>query len=59
MQKSSNKIIYSLRIYLELKKLGFKCRGVMPNPKYPWLNCWIYERTPELLGALDKIIGGN
>ena len=54
-----NKVVYSLRIYLELNKRGFAPIATTPNPKQPHLMCWIYEKTPELITALDEIIGGG
>jgi hypothetical protein len=54
-----NKIIYSLRVYLQLKDRGFEPIGTTPNPQKPELMCWIFEKTPELIMALDEIIGGT
>lgn len=53
------KIIYSLRIYLELTERGFQPITTTQNPQKPYLMCWIYDKTPELIKALDEIIGGN
>ena len=54
----STKIVYSLRIHMELQRMGFHYEVEMRNPKNQHLNCWVYEATPELLEAFDKIIGG-
>ena len=54
------KIIYSLRIHLELQRMGFNCETEMKNPQRPQFNCWVYQETPELLEAFDcLIIGGD
>ena len=47
------KIIHSLRIHLELRKLGICPELEMKNPQSPNFNCWVYEATPELLSAFD------
>lgn len=52
------KIIYSLKIHLALCKRGFNPISVMPNPKKPEFNCWVYERTPALDLAFDEIVRG-
>ena len=51
------KIIYSLRIHIELQKLGFQYMTEMRNPQKPTLNCWVYEATPEFLTSLEALIG--
>lgn len=56
MQK--NKIIYSLRVNLALIEAGFMPINVMPNPKFPKYDCWIFEYTPEFEEALNKVLGG-
>lgn len=53
------KVIYSMRVMLALVNKGFKPKSVMPNPRDPQYNCWIYELTPELQEALDEIFGGG
>lgn len=58
MRNTKLKIIYSLRVYVELQQRGFKHISMMPNPKNENLNCWIFEATDEFLDALDEIIGG-
>ena len=56
---NANKIIYSLRVYLELQKRGIEHISTTTNPHKPAFMCWIYEKTPELTEALNEIIGGN
>ena len=53
---NANKIIYSLRIYLELEKLGFTPISTTSNPQKPNFMCQIYEKTPELMEALDQLL---
>ena len=53
-----NKIIYSLRVNMELQKRGFVPLTAMPNPNNLRLICWVYEKTDQLIEALDEIIGG-
>ena len=54
----STKIIYALRVHVELQKRGFNYITEMRNPKNPHLNCWVYELTDELRNALNEILGG-
>lgn len=56
--QNANKIIYSLKINIELQKRGFVPIISMPNPNNPKLMCWVYERTNSFTAALDEIIGG-
>ena len=53
-----NKINYSLRVNMELQKRGFVPLTAMPNPNNLRLICWVYEKTDQLIEALDEIIGG-
>ena len=52
------KVIYALRVHIELQKRGFLYVTEMRNPQNPRLNCWVYELTDELQHALDEILGG-
>lgn len=56
---SNVKIIYSLKIHIELGKRGFHFITEMRNPKNSQFNCWVYEATPELLKAFDEILKGE
>ena len=56
---TAKKIIYSLRVYLELQRLGFQPLSTMPNPNKPNLMCWVFDKTPEFVVALDKILEGQ
>lgn len=51
-----NKIVYSLRIMEQLVERGFIPISMMPNPKYPQFNCWIFENTNELNEAFASIV---
>ena len=55
----TTKVIYSLRVHIELQKRGFLYVAEMRNPKNPNLNCWVYEMTPELATTLDELLGGR
>lgn len=59
MQKTNFKIIYSMRVHLQLQSIGFKCLMEMKNPQNGNFNCWVYDRTPEFMAALSEIIGGG
>ena len=59
MQNSNVKVIYSLRIHVALQQMGIKYLTEMKNPKNAQLNCWVYEETPDLKLALDKLMGGG
>lgn len=58
MSNIKTKIIYSLRIHIELQRYGFSPILEMKNPQNQKYNCWVYEETPELLELFDKIVGG-
>ena len=54
------KTIFSLRVRLALRDRGFEPIMESDNPYKPGLKCWMYAETPDLLAALDAIIGeGN
>lgn len=56
MSNVNIKIIYSLRIHIALQKMGFVYITEMKNPNNPKFNCWVYEETPALLEAFDKLV---
>lgn len=58
MSNVKTKIIYSLRIHIELQRRGFVPLLEMKNPKNQNFNCWVYEETPELLSAFDEFLKG-
>ena len=53
---TNTKIIYSSKIAGQLCRKGFKVIGTQPNPKKPWLDCFLFEITPEFSKALDVIM---
>ena len=56
MSNTKVKIIYSLKIHIELQKQGFVYLTEMKNPNNSRFNCWVYRETPELLAAFDALI---
>ena len=60
MSNQNVKIIYSLKIHIALQQQGFQYLTEMKNPNNQRFNCWVYEKTPELLQAFDALVkGGN
>lgn len=53
---SNVKIVYSLRIHLELQKQGFSPLVEMQNPHAPKFNCWVYDASEQFLKAFDQIL---
>ena len=53
------KTIFSLRVRLELRSMGFEPIMESPNPYKPHLKCWMYEETAEFIKALNAILGGD
>ena len=56
MSNQNVKIIYSLKVHIQLQKMGFSYLTEMKNPHNNRLNCWVYEETQELLTAFDNIL---
>lgn len=54
--QSAKKVIYSLRVYLQLEQRGFQPISTMPNPNKPNLMCWVFDKTPEFMRVLDEIL---
>jgi hypothetical protein len=60
MSNQNVKIVYSLRVHIELQRRGFTFLTEMKNPNNPRYNCWVYAATPDLLAAFDDALkGGN
>jgi hypothetical protein len=59
MPNTNIKMIYSLRVYIELENRGFKPLTAINNPYKPNLMCWAFEETPELLEAVDEILSSK
>ena len=58
MKNTKLKILYSLRIHIELQRMGFSYVTEMKNPQFPHLNCWVYEETPLFIKAFDALMEG-
>lgn len=52
---TNERIIFSRKFCIELRKLGFHFIRVEPNLKHLEFDCWVFENTPELQAALTKI----
>lgn len=59
LNQYQNKIIYSMRINIELQKKGLKPILSMPNPYKENLVCWVYEETEEFIEAFNQIMEGT
>lgn len=57
MSNQNVKVIYSLKIHIELQRQGFSYLTEMKNPNNPRFNCWVYAATPDLLAAFDALVG--
>lgn len=53
---NSNKIIYSLRVFLKLKEMGIYPITTTSNPNKPNFLCWIYNKDQEFDKAFDRIM---
>ena len=61
MSNQKLKVIYSLRLHLQLQELGFVYLTEMKNPHKPAFNWWVYEETDALRKAYDELLtkGGH
>ena len=59
MSNQNVKIVYSLKVHIELQRRGFTFLTEMKNPQNPRFNCWVYAATPELLAAFDEVLRGG
>lgn len=50
------KIIYSKRIAIELRKRGFRILDTRVNEHYPEFDCWVFADTIELQEALSELM---
>jgi len=50
------KTIFSLRVRLALRLMGFEPIMESPNPYKPHLKCWMYEETDAFKEALNFIL---
>ena len=49
------KIIYTKRIALELRRRGFTLLYTGINENFPQYNTYVFEETPELLRVLSEL----
>ena len=47
--------VYTRRIAYELRLKGFRILRTEINPKHPQFECWIFEKSPELLAAFEEL----
>lgn len=52
-------IIYSMRVMIQLVKMGHNPVSSFPNPKDPKYNCWVFEQSEEFQRDLEKILRGG
>lgn len=50
------KVIYSKRIAIKLRELGFQIKRTEVNWTKPQYDCYIFELTDQLQETLDKYI---
>lgn len=43
-----------LRLLDFLQKKGFQVIETVPNARNPQYKCWMFEKTPELVTAVDQ-----
>lgn len=53
---TSRKIVYSLRVFMELQERGINPMATSQNPFKDKFICWIYDKTPEFDAAFDAIM---
>ena len=49
-------IVYNTKIAARLCEQGYKIVKTTPNPQKPWLTSYLFEKTPELMEALQAEI---
>lgn len=47
--------VYTRRIALELRKLGFEIIRTDINPTHPQFECWVFEKTDALIAAFERL----
>lgn len=48
-------VVYSNWVCAELVRQGFPIKRTQPNPRFPQLDCWVFEKTEEFYNAFGKI----
>lgn len=51
------KIIYTLKLMVQLVEMGHQPVTAMPNPRHPNLTCWVFKNTEEFQRDLSLILG--
>lgn len=52
----TTKVIYSMKVAIQLKDLGHKIVMTMPNPNDNKLICWVFEKDQSFDSDLSNII---
>ena len=48
-------VVYSNWVCAELVRQGFVIKRTQPNPRFPQLNCWVFEKTEDFYNAFGKV----
>lgn len=56
MPSTKTKIVYSLRVHVQLQQMGFAHITEMKNPGNQRFNCWVYAATPEFEEAFELLM---
>lgn len=54
MIKDKDIYVYSLRLETKLRELGFKCKRIVPNIKFPNYNVFIHDYSDELVKVIES-----
>jgi hypothetical protein len=54
--KANVKVVYSLKIHLQLQERNIPYLLEMKNPSRPNFNCWVYELNSQFQKAFDEIL---
>lgn len=52
-------LVYSLKLAQRLCQRGYKIIETRPNPKKPWLNCFLFEKTEGFEIALREELSND
>lgn len=48
--------IYTITLARHLTDLGYHCEKLMPNPKKPWHDMYLFNNSPELAQEVEKYL---
>lgn len=48
-------VVYTRRIAYELRKQGFRILRTDINPSHPQYECWVFEASPKMIAAFEKL----